>query len=68
MALLHANYVENDSDAAAIMLCQMGQIFLLFGTGAALGSGGGVSEVGLRNGTGSGAKTGAPKIAVEFSY
>jgi hypothetical protein len=45
----------------------MGQIFLLFGTGAALGSGGGVSKVRLQNRTGSGARTGALKIAVEFS-
>jgi hypothetical protein len=67
MALLHADYGENDSDAAAIMLCKMGQIFLLFGTGAALGSGGGASEVGLQNGTGSGGKTGGPKIADSLS-
>src|SRR6516162_3707071 len=29
-----ADYVENDSDAAAFMVCQMGQTCLLFGTSA----------------------------------
>jgi hypothetical protein len=34
--------------------------------GAALGCGGGVNEVRLQNRTGSGARTGALKIAIEF--
>jgi hypothetical protein len=34
-ALLYADYGENDSDAAALMLCKMGQDILLLGTAMA---------------------------------